>query len=261
MGRIVSWHLDFCRRLRTFEEESFNGLLTLLGEFPLMPTKDDVMIWSGDSLGRILVKAIVNSAQSQLSNGENITKSIWEGLPHQESKFLFGVLKEKILTREELKRKGLLRNEDDLKCIFCELLHEDVNHHFVNCVVAKGLWTKFINFFGIHWVFETSCVETIGAWNLLRLKPKLKIAWQTILAIILWTLWKEKKCKNLQRNIFWWKRPLPNCQVEMVCLDVGWSQFQGSQNQRSHLILGGFYTCMSDYRRKVKPTEKWCPPQ
>lgn len=53
--------------------------------------------------------------------------------------FLWCVLKEKILTKEELKRRGLLWYEDDLNCILCESSSENVNHLFVNYEVAKEL--------------------------------------------------------------------------------------------------------------------------
>lgn len=152
----ISWHLDFCRGLRSFEEDSRSGLLTLLEKFPFLPLDEDEMIWSGDSSGIFSVKALVHLAQSQLSNDEKVSKSIWESaIPPRVQIFLWCVLKEKILKRVELNRRGLLRGDVDLNCILCDSSLKDINHLFVNCDVAKGLWTNSLTSWGFLGSLQT----------------------------------------------------------------------------------------------------------
>lgn len=114
-----SWHFDFRRSLRSFEVDSLNSLLTLLREFPLLLSEKDEMIWYGDSSGNFSVKAVLHLIQSQLSTVGLITNSDWVGAaPPRVQIFGWCVLKEKILARVELRRRGLLRLEDDSNVFF-----------------------------------------------------------------------------------------------------------------------------------------------
>lgn len=115
-----------------------------------------------------------------------ITKSSWlNAAPPRVQFFVWCVVKEKTLTKAKLKKRALLRDEDNLSCIMCNSHVEDVDHLFVKCDVAKGLWTNFINFLGIPWVFANPCVQLLGAWNLSRLKLRLKCASQLLPSVIL----------------------------------------------------------------------------
>lgn len=83
---------------------------------------------------------MVELIQKQQSNDEAITSFIWKGVaPPRAQIFAWFVLKEKVLTKIELRMRGLLKIEDDLNCVLCELEDEDVDHLFLNCLVARGL--------------------------------------------------------------------------------------------------------------------------
>jgi hypothetical protein len=57
-------------------------------------------------------------------------------LPHKIKVFLWLVLRNKILTKDNLKKRNWQGSDG---CVFCGLL-ESINHLFFDCLVARYVW-------------------------------------------------------------------------------------------------------------------------
>lgn len=133
-----------------------------------------------------------------------------------------------------------------------------VNHHHKSLVTTSGPATTS-NFLGIPWVFTSSCSQLLVAWYLPSLKPRLKCAWQTLPAVILWTLWKERNARSsmvlplLRKNF--------SIKPSGVGLGGYWlladPKFKGL---KINDLMTSCEGCMNVQWRKSKPMMKWEPP-
>lgn len=63
----VSWHFDFRRELRGFEEDSLNELKAQLGVFSMDLESDDELVWMGDSSGIFSLKSLIQLASQNVT--------------------------------------------------------------------------------------------------------------------------------------------------------------------------------------------------
>lgn len=121
---------------------------------------------------------------------------IWLGLapPPRVQIFVWCVLKGRVVTRTTLKMRGLLNQEDPI----CETEEEDVDHLFLHCPLACYLWNNFANLFKVPWVFDRTCAGSLESWFISRLTPRLKLAWNTVPTVILWSIWKERNSRKFE---------------------------------------------------------------
>jgi hypothetical protein len=105
---------------------------------------DDKVSWS---LGRhgFSVKSFYRD--SKCSHVPVPFKFLWKTmLPHKIKVFLWLVLKNKILTKDNLKKEI---GRVFLDCVFCGLL-ESINHLFFQCSIARFVWRIIQTALGLH---------------------------------------------------------------------------------------------------------------
>lgn len=103
-----------------------------------------------------------------------------------------------MLTRLELTNRGLINSEGEVKCPLCELDEESIDHLFVTCPVAWRLWCSLVDLFGVSWVYPGSWAGVVESWFHFGMRSRRKCAWNTILAVVLWSIWKERKLRTFE---------------------------------------------------------------
>lgn len=86
--------------------------------------------------------------------------------PPRVQTFVWCILKNEILTRLELNRRGLLSYSDDLFCILCRDPEEDVDYLFGKCSIVTTLWSRFTDLMGVSLMFNESCVGILENWSI-----------------------------------------------------------------------------------------------
>lgn len=95
--------------------ESLSELKGQLSEFPVDLGKEDELVWSGDSSGHFSVKSLIVLVQLNSDGTSSLSGLVWKGLaPPSVRTFVWCGMKRKIPTRVDLRRRGLLRLEEDL---------------------------------------------------------------------------------------------------------------------------------------------------
>lgn len=141
------WSVDFRCQLRSFELGSRDDLFTQLGEFPLSLGEADELVWTGDTSGTFSVKSMVGVVVNQLEPSSSIPTLRGKVLPHLGFRFMWCALRGKVSTRLDLKRRGLLKVEEDTNCPLCDFPEEDADHLFISCPFMRLLRLKFLNLF------------------------------------------------------------------------------------------------------------------
>ncbi|GKV30135.1 hypothetical protein SLEP1_g38990 [Rubroshorea leprosula] len=96
-------------------------------------------------------------------------KRVWNPiLPSKIAAFNWKVMMDRIPTKLNLFKRGVIKDMEDGKCTLCEVEDEDINHLFLNCNVARWLWMACANWWGITIKLDKECrktFENFGTWT------------------------------------------------------------------------------------------------
>ena len=154
MGEEGGWTLHFLRPFNDWEVERF--LSSIQGK-RLDADVEDRMVWKETKNEIFTVKSLYKSLvhSSAVSFPCNI---IWSPyVPTKVSFFAWETSWEKVLTQDQLKRRGwILAN----RCCLCCVEEETINHILVHCFKAKILWDLVFSLFGLIGFFRLQ-LETL----------------------------------------------------------------------------------------------------
>lgn len=154
---------------------------------------DDEMVWTGDPSGIFLVKSMIEVATQNVIGSLVSQSFIWKNLaPPRVHLFTCCCAKRKVLTRMDLRRRGLMSSEGDSSCPLCGLVDEMIDHLLATCPMTWKLWSYFSNLMGVSWVCPGSWVGLLMSWLFPSLGARRRLAWIMIPATIIWTIWKER---------------------------------------------------------------------
>ena len=99
-------------------------------------------------------------------------KLIWRTkLPPEVINFSWNTLRDSCLTQNNLmRRKFQIVN----RCYMCLCNSESINHLFLRCTVAIGLWNMFFSLFGLTWVMPRSLREAFVCWSSWKVGKSIK---------------------------------------------------------------------------------------
>lgn len=114
--------------------------------------------------------------------------------------FIWLLLKGKILTAENLRRRGIIGPS---KCPNCCKSEETMHHLFIECPVVVDCWGKMASIRNINWEPQRTIVETIYKWRKdCPWKEKRsslgKRVWNALPRNLLWRIWLARNHKVFQ---------------------------------------------------------------
>ncbi|WMV11652.1 hypothetical protein MTR67_005037 [Solanum verrucosum] len=65
----------------------------------------------------------------------------------------------------------------------CLCNSESINHVFLHCTVATGLWNMFFSLFGLTWVMPRSLREAFVCWSSWEVGKSIKHIWSLVPAL------------------------------------------------------------------------------
>lgn len=74
---------------------------------------------------------------------------------------------------------------------FCEVDDENSFHILIECDYSFSLWSKFLSFWDIGWVFPNSLARFFDQWTFPSSSLVLQWLWDLMTPHIPWGLWKE----------------------------------------------------------------------
>ncbi|RVW15849.1 Exportin-7 [Vitis vinifera] len=144
-----------------WEVEEVERLLSSIQDKRLDADGEDRMLWKGTKNEIFTVKSLYKSLDHScaVSFPGNI---IWSPyVPSKVSFFAWEASWEKVLTQDQLKRRGwILAN----RCCLCFAEKETINHILVHCSKTKILWDLVFSLFGVNWVLPFPVKDTFLSW-------------------------------------------------------------------------------------------------
>ncbi|RVX10791.1 LINE-1 retrotransposable element ORF2 protein [Vitis vinifera] len=161
MGEVGGWTPLFLRPFNDWEVEEAERLLSSIQGKRVDADGEDRMLWRGTKNEIFTVKSLYKS----LDHSYAVSfpgKIIWSPyVPSKVSFFAWEASWEKVLTQDQLKRRGwILAN----RCCLCCVEEETINHILVHCSKTKILWDLLLSLFGVNWVMPFSVKDTLSSW-------------------------------------------------------------------------------------------------
>ncbi|GLU15614.1 hypothetical protein SLE2022_320890 [Rubroshorea leprosula] len=145
------WNLKWKRDLREWEKVMEKELLDAIT--PIQPNQgnEDKWLWILDSKAGYSTKSAYQFLTSRPHRTEEVPyKKIWNPLvPNKICTMVWQLVQNRIPTKFELFKRGVLSNESMLTCAMCEEDVETSNHLFLHCQKAYNIWGKCLKWWGI----------------------------------------------------------------------------------------------------------------
>lgn len=151
-----------------------------------------MIIWKPDPLAGYLVKFgnVVLEAVWAIDDVDVTLKkafcSIWKThSPFKVKIFVWRCFLNRILMKDQLRRRGILSSPHDLPCALCFQVEEDLCHLFSNCRVVVIIWKKVVDWIGIDWMNVVLVWISFSSWVSVEKFKKFKkrkegIAWMEV---------------------------------------------------------------------------------
>jgi hypothetical protein len=197
-GEVWEWRLAWRRNFFVWEEALRGELLDFLASFN-MSRADDMWVWKPGLEGAFSVKSTYVFLDHLLNTYEPwppllsfAFKFIWKsGVPSKVCAFSWQLLLERVPTRDNLHRRGVINMENSV-CPLCLHEVETARHLFLHCRVASGIWYNISRWFGICTVVPPSVPMSYALLVGSGLNRKRRKGLSVIWLAFVWVVWKAR---------------------------------------------------------------------
>ena len=126
----------------------------------------------------------------------SISRLIWTGIvPSKVNVLAWRIILDRVQTKENLKKRSIIANGGDEKCVLCDGAVETNNHLFFSCPIAYKVWGLCFNWVGLSAVFpmDAFChLQQHLGW--VHGKRKKKV-WLVVWFATVWNIWVTRNRK------------------------------------------------------------------
>ncbi|GKU98551.1 hypothetical protein SLEP1_g11543 [Rubroshorea leprosula] len=192
------WNLSWRRNLFEWEEEAVRELKGMIEEVKITPSRPNRWEWSHSTEGQYSTKIAYQRISMPRKNPEEekIFKRVWNPtVPSKVVAFNWKALLDRIPTKLNLIKRGIIKAMAEGKCVLYEEETEDVDHLFLKCKVAGGLWQPCANWWGTNFTLHRDCWTTFHHFGTWTTKPHISEGWDCIWNTVIWTIWMARNGK------------------------------------------------------------------
>jgi hypothetical protein len=195
-GERRRWNFSWRRNLFQWEEERVVSLVDLLANVRLSLDMDSWR-WSLTTDAGFSVKSAYyaileygGDLQNLTSYEENIFARIWESpAPSKVVVFSWQLLHGRIPTKDNLVSRGVLGQEVDVRCVWCDYSPEAAKHLFLHCNVAHRVWIDIFKWLGMMIVMPSNIMSLFDIVSDSVKNKKFRRGVLLIWHTTIWSLW------------------------------------------------------------------------
>lgn len=188
-GRWI-WTLSWRRTLFTWESLLLEDLLRDLGSIQLSFGAEDHWVWEASPDGMFTVKSAYDSQLGSVPLADSSAfKILWKiAAPSNVLAFTWRVLLDRIQTKENLKKRGIIQPGQQSNCVFCHNQEESLSHLSFSCKFAWEVWSRTYKWLGIVTVQHSDAnLHFLQHGNILASHSC--NGWWVIWAAVVWSIW------------------------------------------------------------------------
>jgi hypothetical protein len=130
-----------------------------------------------------------------------VFKFIWKsGVPSKVSALAWQLVLDKIPSRDNLRRRGVIRLQDAL-CPSCSSEVESACHFFLHCPYSASIWYDVTRWYGVVAILPSSMpmslVVLVGCGSNRRRRKGLAVVWLTFI----WVVWKLRNDRVFNQTV------------------------------------------------------------
>ncbi|XP_058775849.1 uncharacterized protein LOC131650136 [Vicia villosa] len=207
---VWQWEVHkWCDNVGDVEYNLLLFLETLVLQVTLEQEGEEEFDWdvnAGDGFTVKSCAAVIRKRSSMALLGEANRKKlsfIWKiAAPSKVQVLAWRMVLDRIPTISQLKRRGILHDEADCRCVFCLDHEEDSTNLFVECPVLEKIWEKV----GV-WIGNSISLSNLELRNYLAFFDKIKVLDERLtvggiwLAVV-WTIWNTRNSIVFRGGMF-----------------------------------------------------------
>ncbi|GKV51190.1 hypothetical protein SLEP1_g57860 [Rubroshorea leprosula] len=197
------WKLTWRRSLHSWEMQQELELQRLIQEIKIERGKPDVWRWIHSKDGNYSTcSAYQRLTREQGSEQQNSKmQKIWNtSIPSKISAFSWQMLQDKIPTKVNLFKRGIIKEIEECKCDLCGMTYEDTSHIFIHCEVSCKLWNACYKWWGIKTALDNDCWKVFEQHGNMVKTEKEKEGWECIWFATIWTIWLTRNGRVFKRK-------------------------------------------------------------
>jgi hypothetical protein len=122
-----------------------------------------------------------------------VFQGIWKSAaPLKVTAFSWQTLHDKIPTRRNLHRRGVIADVAATRCIFCGAVSETSVHLILHCRLASGVWYKVCRWLDFYFVNPPSLFISFASFLGFTSSEKRKKGLSMIWHAVVWVIWKVR---------------------------------------------------------------------
>ncbi|GKV44012.1 hypothetical protein SLEP1_g51241 [Rubroshorea leprosula] len=172
-----NWNLQWRRSLYNWEKQQETELHKQIQEVTIKRGKLDSWEWIHNKDGSYSTKSAYKALtmDNRMGQQESTLQKVWNPLiPNKIVAFTWQLLQDKISSKFNLLKRGVLKDLDECRCALCEIEIEDTSHLFIHCNLASTLWANYFKWWGISTALDKDC------WRVFKQHPNLfRMTWET----------------------------------------------------------------------------------
>jgi hypothetical protein len=206
------WRWDLCWRRSFFvwEEQLVGELEAVINNVGIVDTEDR-WIWNPDIEGGFSVKSLYDYLDQFLLPHNTLTqlakfafKGIWKTpVPSKVAALAWQLMLEKIPTRDNLCRRGILQIEEAL-CPLCNGAVESVCHLFLHCPFTSAVWYGLNRWLGVVVIIPSDVIMSYEQLVARGPNKKIRRGFSGVWLAFVWIMWKTRNDRifnNMTGNV------------------------------------------------------------
>jgi hypothetical protein len=131
----------------------------------------------------------------------HIHKNIWKGVvPSKVSALVWQVLLDRIPTKQNLVRRGILLNEA-AGCVLCDGATETSKHLFLHCRFTAAVWYEVYRWLGFILVIPPEVVMLYGQLMLCGTNKKIRRGYSIVSIAFNWLIWNIRNDRIFNNKV------------------------------------------------------------
>jgi mannosylglycoprotein endo-beta-mannosidase len=224
-GERRRWNFNWRRNLFQWEVDRVNVLVGLLVNVNLSHLEDG-WIWKANPEEGFSVKSaydmlMVGVVTNNLTTFElKVFSDIWESpAPSKVVAFSWQLFHNRIPSRVNLFRRGVLNLAAEVNCVWCVHYPESANHLFLHCNLAHRVWYEVFKWLGLVIVMPPSIMVLFASISDDAKNKRIRRGFRLVWHSVVWSLWRARN-NAIFNNII--KEPLEIVE-EVKVLSWRWS--------------------------------------
>ncbi|MCI19506.1 hypothetical protein A2U01_0040662, partial [Trifolium medium] len=193
------WNFIWRRRLFIWEDELVSRLQVLL-QGVRFSTEPDRWWWKSEPEGVFSVKSTysllfkdLNEVVDGMGSEFKVFQQIWRSpAPSKIIVFSWQLLHNRLPTRDNLTRCGVLRADDSRGCVVCTGSMETSTHLFLHCDFAASIWAEMFRWLGVVVVMPPNLSILFEYLSGLARSKKARKGYRLVWHTTLWIIWRAR---------------------------------------------------------------------